>query len=378
MAVPGGVVVEGRLLTVPEPGTSSPLTITVTKGNLEYFGRLLISLPPDCQLHSRQLHGGSMTTDETRNLAVISWLKLPDIQQFDLLLDLEVSPQAVPGARALDWDFSFIRNNDRETVRSAPFHFEITPSTSGKGASRATSLDHEMSTSGNTLTGNGTTDAPKAIRTVRAMQDGRLEVQLEFENIPPGGFVKCVETLPDEIETEVSSGGGGIVQSSPSSISFVWFDYQAAGDIVYTCDAPTLHSPVDFIGTLSFIRDDSIRVIPVLNARRPEIFRSNVPDMELVADNLWYEVQVAATKNRVVTDYFTEKLNFSLPLVEENDSMWVKYLFGHFEGYKSARNCREDFNERFGFIGPFVVSKKNGKRISVQEALTTTGETWIP
>ena len=101
MAAPGGVVVEGRLSAAPQPGTSSPLTITLTKGNLEYFGRLLISMPSDCKLKARQLHGGGMTVESERNLAVISWLKLPDSQQFDLLFDLEVSPQAAPGPTIL-------------------------------------------------------------------------------------------------------------------------------------------------------------------------------------------------------------------------------------------------------------------------------------
>ena len=377
MAVPGGVVVEGRLTASPAPGASSPLTITVTKGSLEYFGRLLISLPSDCRLQARQLHGGGMTFDAKRNLAVISWLKLPEAQQFDLLFDLEVSPQASPGPRSFEWDFSFIRNNDRETVRPTPFHFEITPSgttarpqdtPSETGLSSAAEMPNEEDKIG----------APSAVRTTRKMRDGRLEVNLEFDNIPSGGFVKCVESLPEGSRTNVTSGGGSTVQSSNGSISFVWFDYQAAGGITYMVELNGLHAPSDFIGTLSFILGDTAMDIPVIDALRTEISSTTDLVLEGDADNLWYEIQVAATKKRVVTDYFEQKLNFSLPLVEEKDSIWVKYLFGHFEGYKTARDCREDFNERFGFIGPFVVSKRNGQRISVQEALTKTGETWVP
>ncbi len=377
MAVPGGVVVEGRLTASPAPGASSPLTITVTKGSLEYFGRLLISLPSDCRLQARQLHGGGMTFDAKRNLAVISWLKLPEAQQFDLLFDLEVSPQASPGPRSFEWDFSFIRNNDRETVRPTPFHFEITPSgttarpqdtPSETGLSSAAEMPNEEDKIG----------APSAVRTTRKMRDGRLEVNLEFDNIPSGGFVKCVESLPEGSRTNVTSGGGSTVQSSNGSISFVWFDYQAAGGITYMVELNGLHAPSDFIGTLSFILGDTAMDIPVIDALRTEISSTTDLVLEGDADNLWYEIQVAATKKRVVTDYFEQKLNFSLPLVEERDSMWVKYLFGHFDGYSSARNCREAFNERFGFIGPFVVSKRNGQRISVQEALTKTGERWIP
>lgn len=378
MAVPGGVVVEGRLTASPEPGASSPLTITITKGNLEYFGRLLISLPSDCQLKARQLHGGGMTIDPQRNLAVISWLKLPQAQQFDLLFDLEVSPEAAPGPRSFDWDFSFIRNNDRETVRPTPFHFEISPAgAAANNRSLAEDPKSKFPTEETTFQEN-MSRAPSAKRTVREMRDGRLEVNIEFDDIPSGGFVKCLETMPDEAVSNVTSGGGSTVQTSQGSISFVWFDYQPAGNITYITQLPRLHVPGDFIGTLSLILDDTAIEIPVIDDARSEFSSSTLTNAQSGAGGFWFEVQVAATKNCVVTDYFEQKLNFSLPLVEEKDSIWVKYLFGHFEGYKTARDCREDFNERFGFIGPFVVSKRNGQRISVQEALTKTGETWVP
>ena len=378
MAAPGGVVVEGRLTNSPQPGAASPLTITITKGNLEYFGRLLISLPSDCQLQARQLHGGGMTIDPKRNMAVISWLKLPEAQQFDLLFDLEVSPAAVPGPRSFDWDFSFIRNNDRETVRPTPFHFEITPANAAEDSRRLAEESKSNPPIEEAIAQDHSLSAPHAMRTVREMTDGRLEVNIEFEHIPSGGFVKCEETMPAEAVFNVTSGGGSTVQTSQGAISFIWFDYQPAGSITYIVQLPRLHVPGDFIGTLSFILDDAAKEIPVIDGARSKIYRPEPSNDHLVAEGYWFEVQVAATKKSVVTDYFDQKLNFSLPLIEEKDSMWVKYLFGHFEGYKSARDCREDFNEQFGFIGPFVVSKRNGQRISVQEALTKTGESWMP
>ena len=89
-------------------------------------------------------------------------------------------------------------------------------------------------------------------------------------------------------------------------------------------------------------------------------------------------MQLAANKTQVVTDYFKRRLEFGLPIKEEFDGGWFKYLNGSFERYEDARNHREDLNESYTFIGPFVVSRMGGKRISVQEALTRTGEEWIP
>ena len=376
MVAPGGVVVEGRLSAAPSPGTSSPLTISITKGNLEYFGRILISLPSDCQLSAKQLHGGGMTMDPERNLAVISWLKLPDSQQFDLLLDLEVSPLAQPGNRTLEWDFSFIRNNDRETVRPAPFHFEVVP------ANAAVSIASVSSSSTRLDEANpekaGAKRSPRATRCATELPDGRYEIRVDLSDVPEGGFVKCVETLPSGCTPEITSSGGSVAQTADRELSFVWFDFQEAGSLSYIVGKPQLSTPTDIIGSLSYIDGDAPIEIPVIPCESEISAYSNRHPSPAIPDEIWYEVQIAATKNRVVTDYFEEKLNFRLPLTEERGVEWHRYTHGHFADYRAARDCREGISNRHAFRGPFVVAKREGQRISVQEALTRTGQSWMP
>ena len=376
MVAPGGVVVEGRLSTTPSPGTSAPLTISITKGNLEYFGRILISLPSDCKLSAKQLHGGGMTMDPERNLAVISWLKLPEPQQFDLLLDLEVSPLASPGNRTLEWDFSFIRNNDRETVRPAPFHFEVVAANSAASAASAISPSANRGIAQPEEA--GTQLAPKATRCATELPDGRYEIQVELSGVPEGGFVKCVETLPPGCTPEITSSGGSVAQTSDQELSFVWFDFQEAGSLSYIVSKPQLSTPTEIIGSLSFIEDDAPKEIVVIPCESEKSAGSTRLPSPSIPNEIWYEVQIAATKNRVVTDYFEEKLNFRLPLTEERGAKWHRYTHGHFADYRAARDCREGISNRHAFRGPFVVAKREGQRISVQEALTRTGQTWTP
>ena len=121
----GSVVIEGELNSAPTPGQSTPLDIRIHEGGLDYFGRLLIQAPEGCRLEADRLFGGSFRWDEQKNVAVISWLKLPEPDQFDIRLDLRVAPNAPSGPQTLEWEFSFIRNNDRETVRPAPLHFAL-------------------------------------------------------------------------------------------------------------------------------------------------------------------------------------------------------------------------------------------------------------
>ena len=91
-----------------------------------------------------------------------------------------------------------------------------------------------------------------------------------------------------------------------------------------------------------------------------------------------FEVQVAATKKAVVTDYFKEKFNFRHPTIEEESGDWWKYSTGNHGEYAEARAMRNQIRENHQFLGPFVIARRNGRRISVQEALTTTGQQWTP
>ena len=74
----------------------APLTISISKGGLDYFGRMMLRLPPDCRLEPQSLFGGSYHWDEEENLAVVSWLKLPERERFDLEFDFLFRPTPTP------------------------------------------------------------------------------------------------------------------------------------------------------------------------------------------------------------------------------------------------------------------------------------------
>ena len=125
MAIPGGVVIEFGMDGHARSGQASPLTVSIQKGGLDYFGRILLLVPEDCQLIPRQLNGGSFAWDEEQNRAVVSWLKLPEEDRFDLEFDLKIAPDAPPGTREVVSEFSFIRNQDRASVAPPPFLFDV-------------------------------------------------------------------------------------------------------------------------------------------------------------------------------------------------------------------------------------------------------------
>lgn len=379
MVAPGGVVVEGQLLQPPEPGQTVPFTITVTKGGLDYFGRILISLPPDCRLEARQLLGGNLTEDAERNLAVISWLKLPERDQFQLQLDLKVAPTATPGFRSMEWDFSFIRNNDRVSVRPAPFHFEIAPAGALAGTQTPRferAEDGRESSEGKQPLAAGD-DAPSAMRSMERLRDGSWQCTLQLTGLPEGGFVKLSEQWPSECAAEVSSGGGSVAQRSPTGFEFVWFDYANTGNVIYRIENCSLSSFNEIIGSLSYIDGENPQEIAVIPSNWTE-YTMDFSENREKSHEIAYEIQVSATKNRVVTDYFKARLEFGFPLEEEEAEGWYKYSFGSSPTYEEARRLRNEVSESYDFIGPFVIAKSGGARIPVQEALLRTGQSWRP
>lgn len=365
MAIPGGVVIEFGMDGHARSGQASPLTVSIQKGGLDYFGRILLLVPEDCQLIPRQLNGGSFAWDEEQNRAVVSWLKLPDQDRFDLEFDLKIAPGAPSGTRELVSEFSFIRNQDRASVAPPPFLFDVKASDGhlSSASSMPPAFNMELHCS--------------ATRTCEE-KDNEHRITLLFDGMDGVGFTKITEQFPSRCNWHVIEDGGGTVQTLDDGFSIVWFDAPPESPITYRLDQCPLSDIHAVTGSLSVIHDGVSIELPVIPGGFRRIHDS-APDVDHTGGPvISFEVQVAATKNGGVTDYFKEKFNFRLETKEEKDGEWWKYTTGHHEEYAGAKSLRNDIRKEFPFHGPFVIARAEGRRISVQEALTRTGQRWTP
>lgn len=368
LIIPGGVVIEFGLDRAPASGTATPLTISIQKGGLDYFGRILLAIPEDCTLSPTNLHGGSFALDEEEGRAVVSWLKLPEADRFDLEFDLKVAPDAAAGTREMTSEFSFIRNQDRASVTPPPFLFEVTNPRGTAGDMTSAGQESASAPPG--------TSAPSAHRTWTE-SGGNLLVRIDMDG-HQGGFMKIEESIPPHCDLSVLDAGSGTVQTQPEGFSVVWFDGSDARSVVYQLGRCELSVVQNLSGSLSAIHDGESVTIDVLTLGLVRESGAQMPDEASKMPVISYEVQVAATKKAVVTDYFKEKFNFRLPTTEEENGDWWKYSTGNHREYVEARAMRNQIRQNHQFLGPFVIAKRNGRRISVQEALTTTGQQWTP
>ncbi len=104
----------------------------------------------------------------------------------------------------------------------------------------------------------------------------------------------------------------------------------------------------------------------------PQDFGSSNPNQ-----NLYYSVQICATKKQVDVSYFVKNNSINEKIYTMMHEGWHKYVVGEFSEYKGARDHREEVKTQNKVVGPFVTAYNKGSRITVQEALMISGQKWI-
>lgn len=92
-----------------------------------------------------------------------------------------------------------------------------------------------------------------------------------------------------------------------------------------------------------------------------------------------YSVQILAAHRLVEKTYFTSRHGYDGGFNIENHEGWFKYTTGKYDDYKQARDARENVRTQSRDLpGPFVTAYSDGNRITVQEALLISHQTWYP
>lgn len=107
-----------------------------------------------------------------------------------------------------------------------------------------------------------------------------------------------------------------------------------------------------------------------------KILIDNTISTEKVNTQINYKVQILAAHRIAGKEYFARSFKFNDKFDLENHEGWVKYTTGNFDKYKGARDKRNNLSNH-NFPGPFVTAYNNGVRVTVQEALIVSKQSWI-
>lgn len=91
-------------------------------------------------------------------------------------------------------------------------------------------------------------------------------------------------------------------------------------------------------------------------------------------NGVYFRIQIEASKTDLDLSNFS-KFTTEKIMIEQHDG-WKKYSIGTFREYKEARDYRIHIWNTTPLTDAFVTAYHNGKRISVQEALTISNQKW--
>ena len=106
---------------------------------------------------------------------------------------------------------------------------------------------------------------------------------------------------------------------------------------------------------------------------------TSAPSPEAVASSngMIYHVQIGAfTKKTVTASKLEKKFKVTERINSEMAEGYTKFMVGNHIEYRDARDHRETMISTHNIKSSFVVAYNNGKRITVQEALSITNQKW--
>ena len=110
---------------------------------------------------------------------------------------------------------------------------------------------------------------------------------------------------------------------------------------------------------------------------KPVLIAENTVSPQITNTKINYKVQILAAHKIANKTYIANRFKFNENYDLENHEGWIKYTTGTYMEYKGARNKRNAL-DKHDFPGPFVTAYNYGERISVQEALIISKQSWIP
>jgi hypothetical protein len=238
------ILVENNTPAMISPGSKSLVEIVVTKGEIQGFSKLELTLPAGFNASPADIKGASFTFSGQK--AKFVWMTLPSEESFKVSYYIESAPDA-EGPYEISGIFSYVKSNKREDI-SIPGRTVLVK----KGFELAPEIAEMLPA----LKKEATVIDMICERSIIKISETEYTVTLRVINNKIQGFGKILETLPANCNTEKINDGGAVVTQDENTIKFVWFEVPVAAtfEVSYKilCTEPIL--PV-ISGLISYTED---------------------------------------------------------------------------------------------------------------------------
>lgn len=408
-----------------EAGNEILVEISLDKSDFDSFARFQQEIPAGLTPIPVETANADFSFENQKVKFI--WLKLPSEQKINISYKLKVD-QRLKGSFNLNGTFSYIADNQRESVNVTPKNITITPSSTidPKLIVDINDFKNLVAPVQETKTG---IEQVKCIRQTPYIADqGSREyiVNLLINKGNKEKFAKIQEDIPAGYTAESVESKDAIFTFKDQTVKLLWMNLPADPYFVVSyklipgegvTEEPQLN------GTFSYIENDNTlsidiseqdvnlsntsaeNLLAIINASgvtmspstaysQPKDYTGEVKieiaesalqalrnDTKLTnmlepESGVYYRVQIAAGHKPININRYFKKYNLDKEVRTEFHEGWRKYSVGSFDIYKAARDYRVHIWNTTTIDDAFVSAYNSGQRITVQEALMITNHEW--
>jgi hypothetical protein len=424
------VTVQINLPDTIEAGTEVRVDVVIDKGAVTGFARFQQDLPYG--MTARAVNSANADFSFQDRKVRLIWLKLPAEDQLTFSYIITVN-ERLTGKTDLNGRFSYIENNERQSVDLQPQLLAINPSPN---------VDPSMIVDIHDYARLAASDPPAGATQAACIRQEPVWMQNEqvflvtllVNKDAVKKFAKIEENIPAGYTAENIDSKNGIFTYKDQVARFIWMNlpadpyftvtYKLVPDRGYTANPSDMHitgafsymvgdktetanvveRPEGLIGLNQNAVDNILKSItagtakkPVLAANRPTYPPQGSPAVktspaaasstnnkngnstgELLKPEpgIYYRIQIAAGHRPVNVQRYFKKYRLDYSVMKEQHDGWIKYSIGSFPEYKDARDYRIRLSNTALAYNTFIAAYNNGKRITVQEALMASNQKW--
>lgn len=254
---------------------------------------------------------------------------------------------------------------------------------------------------------SGAESTPRGERKASADTNGSTTVTLVMPEVQEGSFVKWSEYIPEGCTCTVLDSDGSSSRQTATELIFLWFEVQASRELhpMYSlrCPDDVDNRSLTFDGMAEVAFGTGTNTYHIAGvewnappAERNEIMESSqitatppaaahaapeastAPTQNHTHTGVEFAVQLLANHRDLTHDELVDFLGYTQPLHMERLDGWHKYVTDSHNSYAQARSSRNHIWETTNAQDAFVTAQLEGQRITVQEALLVSNQTWIP
>ncbi|MDA0728645.1 MAG: hypothetical protein O3B70_00530 [Bacteroidetes bacterium] len=242
-------------------------------------------------------------------------------------------------------------------------------------------------------------------RKARVTDFSSADIELIMGNIQPGSFLKWSEHIPETCTCEVLDAQGATLRRTSTSQIFMWFEsptgltqlnpryrvqcphdfdirnaaFDGVVDVSFGTTTKSSHIAEVEWDVSKTDQNENMELNPALAVAGNGVSLGTSPAMGVTSNvTPRFAVQLLAVHRDLSPAEVAQATGYAHSTHIERNEDWRKYLTDDVTTYAAAHDLRDEVWSSTRATDAFVTASLDGERITVQEALLMSNQTWIP